>query len=124
MTTAIPAAKASVSRALSGSRNRRTVAEPVPDSPHGLERLLAELRAQAADVDVDDVRVALVRVVPDVIDEPPPRERLARVAHEVLQDRELLGGELERLAVQRGGVRRRVELEPADGEQHRPRPRS
>ncbi len=92
--------------------------QAVADAAHGLDRLAAErpvdLLAQMADVDVDDVRAALVRHVPRAFEELPTREHAAWAAHQQLEQRELLRGEVElRLAVP-GAMRGRVEPERAD----------
>src|SRR5207342_1711869 len=119
-TTAIPAANASVSRALSDVCGRRILTESVPHSPHGLERRPAQpsvdLRTQATDVDVDDVRVALIRVVPHVLDQATARQRLAVMAHEVLEQCELLRRQVEERRSAPRGVRGRVELDTAHDE--------
>src|SRR5690348_3828135 len=75
------------------------LAEPVPDAAHRLERMAAEgpidLLAQVADVDVDDVRVALEGDVPGRVQKLDARERLARPAHEDLEQDELLRRQVE-----------------------------
>src|SRR6201995_96999 len=71
------------------------VAQAVARAADGLELGDAEravdLVAQVADVDVDDVRAVLVVVVPGVLEQLVAREDLAGVAHERLEELELLG---------------------------------
>src|SRR5262249_37530676 len=104
----------------SGSRRRprRLAAKPVADSAHGLDRVTTErpidLLAQIADVDVDDVRVALVRVVPRVLEELDARKHVAGPAHERLEKSELLGGQLDLGVGPPDLARRRVEPKVAD----------
>src|SRR5438128_1842836 len=111
-TTIMPAANASVSRALSESARLTADLQPVANAPHRRHRRPAEgpvdLVAQAGDVDVDDVRVALVRIVPDGVDQPLAGQRHVVMADQVFQQRELLRGELDRGATTlrrvRGGI--------------------
>src|SRR3954452_6362950 len=81
-------------RRTSAGGERRSVAQAVAGAAHRLELRDAErtvdLVAQVADVDVDDVRAVLVVVVPGVLEQLVAREHLARVAHEGLQELELL----------------------------------
>ena len=58
------------------------------------KRSRAELAAQVADVDVDDVRARVEVVAPDVREQLLAAQHLAGVAQERLQQRELLGREL------------------------------
>jgi len=58
---------------------------------------LVELAAQPGDVHLDDVGVTLEVEVPDVVEKLALGDDRARVAGEVLEDRELAGGQLERL---------------------------
>ena len=71
--TAIAPANPSVSRSRIGSLASTLIAKPVPGPPHSLQRRPAErpvdLLAEIPDVDVDDVRIAVEREVPDVLDE-------------------------------------------------------
>jgi len=64
----------------------------------------AELGAQPADVDVDGAGAAEVVVAPDLLQQLRPREHPARVLSQVLQQLELLVGEVERAAAELGGV--------------------
>src|SRR5439155_15264607 len=96
---AIASANARVSLSRMGSRIWSRVPEPVPGAPDGLDRLQAErpvhLLPQVLHVDVDDVRPALVRPVPHVFDQAHPRQDLTGVAHEELQEGELLRRQLD-----------------------------
>src|SRR5436190_24179547 len=97
----IAAVNAAVTRVLIGSRRSEIIAESVAGAAERLQRRPAEravdLVPQVGDVDADDVRVAVERVVPHVPEEPGPAQGLGRVAHEVLEQRELPRGELDRL---------------------------
>src|SRR6185295_19206130 len=52
--------------------------------------------------------------VPDLVYEPLATDDLAGLPHQQRQEVELLARQLERLAVQRHGPRRRIELDVAD----------
>ena len=52
---------------------------------------VVDLRAEIADVDVDDVAEAVEVLVPDVLGDHGPREHVTLVAHQVLEQGELLG---------------------------------
>jgi hypothetical protein len=73
-----------------------------------------DLVAQVADVDVHDVGAALVREIPDVLDQVRPGEGLAGPPHQLVQQRELLGRQRDAplAPVHRAG--RRVEHQVAD----------
>src|SRR5215471_17596296 len=89
------AAKVIVRRCLIGSLVQQLIADPVAEAADGLQRRPAErpvdLVAQAADVDVDDLGIALEGEVPDVLDELPPRQDVIRAAHQAFEERELGG---------------------------------
>src|SRR3954463_15144011 len=105
----------------------RTVEEPGSDSParlteavaHGAHRLdeggvlLAQLRPQAPDVDVDGAGAAVVLVAPHPAEQRLAREHLARMRREELQQLVLHVGEVERLALDGGLVGLEVEGELA-----------
>src|SRR5207249_5879322 len=69
--------------------------QAVADTPDRLDGTPAEgdvdLAAEVAGVDLDDVGIAFEVVVPDVLEDLVLRNRLARPAQEVLQQRELPG---------------------------------
>src|SRR6266508_448761 len=71
--------------------------QAVPGAAHGLERPPAERRvdlaAQVADVHLDDVGVAVVVGVPDVLEDLLLGHDLVAPAHQVLEQGELPGGE-------------------------------
>jgi len=80
-----------------------TEGRPVPHASHGayeraIERNL-ELLAQVSDVDVDDVREAVVVHVPYVLQDAGSADHLARSAHQELEQRELASGQVDRLVV-------------------------
>ena len=64
----------------------------------------AELGAEAADVDVDGAGAAEVVVAPDLLEQLLAAEDAARVLGEVLQELELLVGQVEGAAADAGGV--------------------
>ena len=66
-----------------GAREPRSGAEAVADPAHGLEPVLAELPAQVADVDVDDVRPRVVVVAPDARQQLLAAQDLVRVLRKV-----------------------------------------
>src|SRR5436190_1624278 len=123
-TAAVPRANTSVTRTLVGSFAHRSIAETVSHPPHGFDRRVTgderELHPEIADVDVDHVRAALEREVPEVLQERHPRDRLVRTAHEVLQQGELLRGELDRRSAPLHVVERGIEAEIPDLEHRRP----
>src|SRR5579875_3592606 len=126
-TTAIASAKPRVRRTRIGSRRRCTpsvCAQPVADATHRLDRVAPErtvdLLPQVAHVDVDDVRAALEGDVPGAVEKLGAAERDSRPAHEQLEQRELLGGEVELPLAPPGSMGGRVEAEVADLEHGRP----
>src|SRR5687768_1180273 len=90
------------------------LAEAVADRAHGLDErrvLLAELGPQAADVDVDRPRPAVVLVTPHAAEQDLAREHLAWVRGEELQQLVLHEREVERPPRDRRLVRLEVEHE-------------
>src|SRR5205085_6504305 len=75
--------------------------QPVADASHRLDgappERAVDLLPQPPYVDLDDVRAWLVGEVPRVLDQVEARQHLAAVAHERLEQRELLGREVDRL---------------------------
>src|SRR5205085_10935093 len=71
-----------------------------------------DLLAQLADVDVDDVARRLVTHVPDLLDDRHPRQHAVRIAHQELEQRELLRRQLDLRAVARARALAEIELEP------------
>jgi hypothetical protein len=69
-----------------------------------LVELRSELRAQPAHVDVDRAGAPVVVVAPDLLQQLGPGEHPARVLGEVLQQLELLVGQVERAPADLGGV--------------------
>src|SRR5919109_2957362 len=74
----------------------------------------AELLAQLLDVHIHDVGAALVVRIPDVLEDACARAHLAGMSHQEFQQRELLGGELDRIAGVLDGMRSGVESERTD----------
>src|SRR4051812_3633504 len=112
-----------VARALTleGRRRRRVLAaigvHPISGTAHRLQRLAVERQIdpapEMADVDLDDVRVAVEGLVPDVLDDLRLRADLTGVAHQVLEQRELPGAELDLDVAAETAMARRVEVEVA-----------
>src|SRR3954466_15830411 len=100
-----------------------SVPEAIAGAAHRLELRDAEravdLVAQVADVDVDDVRAVLVVVVPGVLEQLVAREDLAGVAHERLQELELLGRQVYLAVAPPDPAGGGVELQVADLEHRR-----
>ena len=69
--------------------------EAVPHPTHGLDDAVAELAAQVADVDVDDVGAGVEVVAPHVGEQLLAGQHLAGVAQEGLGQGELAGGEVD-----------------------------
>src|SRR5690242_6920367 len=63
--------------------------QPIAAMPHGLDRVGAELLPQPADADLDDVRLRIEVVSPDVREQALAADDLALVQDEVVQEPEL-----------------------------------
>src|SRR5215467_731486 len=76
-----------------GRRVSRSGADDIPHTPHGVQQLLLEaaidLLAQPAHEHVDDVRLRIEVVVPDVRQDHRLRDDLVDVPQEVFEQREL-----------------------------------
>src|SRR3954466_7346148 len=75
------------------SGQRRTMRERVSGMADGLDHRAAELGAQAADVDVDDVGARVEAAAPDLLEQLGAGADLALVEREVLEQQELPGGQ-------------------------------
>src|SRR5271166_993062 len=97
--------------------------QAVADAAHGLQRGppegLVDLAPQVADVDLDDVGVALEVLTPDVRHDLALVDRLAREAHEVLEERELPRSELHLVVTPAAPVLGRVQRQVTGGENGR-----
>src|SRR4051812_15544241 len=115
-------------RTLIGSRTSRVVSKSEAHTPHRLQRGSPEgavdLVPEVGDVDVDHVQVAVVRLIPDVLDDAGPAVRLAGSAHEELEKRELLRCQLDGLITHEDLVIRWVETQVTDREDRGARPRA
>src|SRR5258706_13716017 len=120
---AIAIAKTTVRRSLIGMRPAGLVPQPIADAAdrfNGRSRERpVDLVAQVADVDVDDVRIALEREVPDVLEQLPARERLSRMLHQVLEERELLRCQIDATVAASDRVLGRIEGQVTDLEDGR-----
>src|SRR5689334_17656070 len=122
----MPTAKTSVNRSLSGSRIGLLVPQPVADAANGLEGGAPEgpidFVPEVADIDVDNVRVAIECEVPHMLEQTRAGQRLPRVLHEVVKERELLSRQAHWLAATQHRMIRRIESEIAYLENRRPSP--
>jgi len=101
------AATAATAPVAAVSATPAALTEAVADRPHGVDQsgaLLAELGAQAPDVDVDGARAAVVLVAPHPRQQHLAREHLAGVLGEELQQLVLHVREIERTSGDRGLV--------------------
>ena len=91
------------------------LAQPVAHAAHGADELhrvrVVHLRAQVAHVDIDDVGQPLEALVPHVLDDHRAREHAPGIGRQVLQQRVLLGGELDAPAGASHLLREPVDLE-------------
>src|SRR5665811_1354269 len=88
--------------------------EPVADVAHRADELFVlrtELRAQPAHVDIDGAGAPVVVVSPDLLQQLGAGEHADRVLHEVLDQLELLVGEVERAPSEPRGVPTRVDVQ-------------
>src|SRR5467141_188386 len=96
----MPMLKTRVSRSLRGRCIAGLASDPVANAPDRLQRRTLEgsidLVSEVADVDVDDVRIAVEGEVPDMLQQSRARKRLAWIAHEVVQEREFLWRQVDR----------------------------
>src|SRR5690348_6441362 len=73
----------------------RLRSQAIADMADRLDRgIRAQLPAQPADADVDDVRTRIEAVAPDVGEQPLAADHLPRVEHEVMEQAELPVGEI------------------------------
>src|SRR3954464_5161650 len=87
--------------------------EAVSDVPDRLDHVLAELRPQAPDADIDGVRPWLERVAPHVAEQLLARAHLVAMADEMLEQQELAGRESHRALTDVGRPVAEIEHEPA-----------
>src|SRR4051794_36633726 len=95
----------------------RTRPHPVARAAHRLDGRRAEFAAQGRHVHLDHVVVTVEREVPHVFDDLRLRNDLTLTTHQVLDDRELAGRQLDLVAVDQTHPRRNVELD-VTGSQH------
>src|SRR5262245_49444081 len=94
--------------------------EDITHAAHGVDQGMPEglvdLRAEAADVDVDDVGPAVEVHVPDLFGDQRARKDVAHVPRQEREQEELLGREVQTLPGARGAVAHQVDLEIGDME--------
>src|SRR6185437_2573360 len=107
-----------VSLMRAGVKRRSSIpaAECISEPPHradriGLEPGRLQLPAHVVHVDVDDVRRRLESLAPHLFAQLVARQHLARVLHQVLEQRKLRAGQLDRAAVDPRLARTRVQLQ-------------
>src|SRR4051795_3296304 len=93
------------------------VREAVAGIADGLDHARAELGAEAADVDVDDVGARVEGAAPDLLEQLGAGAHLALVEHEVLEQEELAGRQGDRAGARVGGAAVRVERQAAGAQQ-------
>src|SRR4029079_7923462 len=84
-----------------------------------LTRVVIDLSPQTPRVYVDDVRIRVVRVVPYMLKQLSAADDTSRVPREIDEQRELLGGELDRPLAPSSDATRGVHREIADRERFR-----
>src|SRR5438132_2453741 len=98
--------------------------EPVADEPDGRDGLAIEgqvdLLAQVADVDLDDVEVAVERVVPHVLQDLRLRDDVTSAPHQILEERELARRERDLGVAPPAAVLRGIKPEDTRREDGRP----
>src|SRR5271157_6460224 len=78
-------------------------------------KVTVDLPTQMVHVHVNEIRVGLKTVTPDLFSDHRPRNNVARIAKQVLEERELLGSEFNGFAGPVHGVALHVELEVGEG---------
>src|ERR687892_2668992 len=96
------------------ARYKSSAAKAIPDAANCLEARGAQLLAQVAQVHVDHVRAVLVFAVPRPLEQLIAAQHLIRMAHEDLEQLELLRGERNLRAAPAHAARRRVQLDVGD----------
>src|SRR5262245_59734706 len=74
----------------------------VPHAAHRLDHVDAHLLAQASDKHLDRIGIAVEILVVEMLDQFRARDHLAHMVHEISKQPELMGGELQRYAVEAG----------------------
>src|SRR5437588_12104474 len=119
----MPTPNATVRRTLRESRRLMIVPKSVARASDRLQGPAPEgpidLLPQVADIDLHDVRIALEREVPDVIDQLGLGDDAVGVAHEELQQREFLRRQRDRRVAPSHLAGRRIEDEVAYAEHGR-----
>src|SRR5881392_382005 len=86
------------------SGQRRAMRERVSGMTDGFDDRAAELGAQAADVDVDDVGAWVEAAVPDLLEQLGPSAHLALVDGQVLEQQKLSRRQRHRAVARVGGA--------------------
>src|SRR4051812_13584441 len=109
-----PAPRRRTRRATTAASLRR---EPVARASRRFDHVatLAERLAQPLDVDVDRPLFDEYMVTPDLVQQLSPTVDPLGMRHEVVQQLEFRGAQLEQLPVPAGAMRRRIQRKAADG---------
>src|SRR4051794_11894557 len=99
------------------SGQRRAMRERVSGMADCFDHRAAELGAQAADVDVDDIGARVEAAAPDLLEQLGARAHLALVEREMLEQQELARGQRNRPVARVGGAAVRVEGQAAGAQQ-------
>ena len=98
-----------------GIHSTLVLIDHVAHAAHGVDQLrlerLVDLRAQLADIDIHDIRQPLEALIPHVLDDHRARKHAPGIGGQVLEQRVLLRGELDRRAVAPHLVREAVDLQ-------------
>src|SRR4051794_41580587 len=93
--------------------------ERVAGMADGLHGSLAELGAETADVDIDDIGARVEAAAPDLLEQLGAGAHLALLEDEVLEQQELARGERDRAVAGVGGAAVRGPRQPAGPPQAR-----
>src|ERR1700674_1161022 len=91
-------------------------AEQVTEATHGLDHVVAELLAQAANEHLDGIGIAVEVLIVEMLDELGARHHAADVVHQIGEQPVLVRGEPHRIAVDRDAARAGVEEKRPAGE--------
>src|SRR5213083_2053571 len=108
---------AAANAAQASSGQRRATRERVTGMADGLHDGATELRAETADVDVDDVGARVEAAAPDLLEQLGPGADLALLEREMLQQQEFTRRERHGALARVGGPAVRVQREPAHAQQ-------
>src|SRR5262249_33447991 len=92
--------------------------EAIPDAAHGVDQriglLVVHLAPHATDIDVDDIGRRIEMQVPDVLQQHGARDDAAFVAHQILQQLEFAGKQIDFVTAPAGRTVDQVDREVPD----------